>query len=221
MSYCLYLFGGDRMEAEEAFCNARMLAFEKFHAGAVIEDLSSWIWKLTHNICIDALRNRKRREALYERLEEREEPRTEAALAMPDTPELLVLAEEQRMILEEAIETLSQELRLPFLFKYIHQHSFSEIARMLGISLDTTYKRIQKARDYLREQLFWYLRTGDGISKTPIGADRQPSSILSADHTITTDMTVVDLAIIFDLTATCLEHISCQHERYLDQQDWK
>lgn len=70
-----------------------------------------------------------------------------------ETPENLLLADEMKKVVFEAIETLSPELKQAILLREIEGKSYDEIAQMLDIPVGTVRSRLFRARDIIDDKL--------------------------------------------------------------------
>jgi len=83
------------------------------------------------------------------------------------TPEETVLKEELRGRLEDAILALPKHYRLVLILRDMEQLDTREVAEVMGISEDTTKKRLHRARVFVRNALAGYvqdLREGESKS---------------------------------------------------------
>ena len=168
---CLKWMNGNRIDAEEALSQAMFKAWEKLpdHAEK-ITNLRAWLVRLTHNLCIDIHRERRRKALPIENIEEIATREKSAVVSCLDSPELALLHHELGQYIRRAIDSLSARLRTPFILRYYHQVSYQDIARKLAISIDNVYKRIQQARDILQQRLRQYLA---GVDDSPLSSPAQ------------------------------------------------
>ena len=130
---------------------------------------STWLFRLTSNICIDFLRRKKRRQetSLTESYEDSDEG---AELSVPDTqpsPEQQAMTNETRIELVRAMEQLSPEHREILQLRVIEGLAYEEIAEILDIRVGTVKSRLARARLALRK----ILKAGNyfsGASSEPI-----------------------------------------------------
>ena len=74
------------------------------------------------------------------------------------TPEEMVLNQELRGRLEDAILALPKHYRLVLILRDMEQLDTREVAEVMGISEETTKKRLQRARVFVRNALAGYAR---------------------------------------------------------------
>lgn len=147
--------------AQESFIRAwRSLGSFQFESS-----FSTWLFRLSSNICLDYIRARKRRAAVSLTVLG-EEDDAETQLDLPDpsmTPEEAVLAAEEKELLVRALNSLPADQRQIITLRAINDLSYTEIAEILGIQEGTVKSRLSRARAMLRNKL---LQTGNK-SETP------------------------------------------------------
>lgn len=136
--------------AQEAFLKAwRGLRFYKFESS-----FSTWLYRLTSNVCIDFLRQKKRRTALS--LTVTDEAGEEAELEVPDDapmPEEQVLHREDRRAVAQAMAALEEEYRLVLTLRVVEDLPYEQIAEVLDLKVGTVKSRISRARAQLKKIL--------------------------------------------------------------------
>ena len=137
--------------SQEAFLRAwRSLGQYQFEA-----NFSTWLFRLTSNICIDFLRRKKRRQetSLTESYDDSDEG---AELSVPDAqpgPEQQAMTNETKIELARAMEQLSPEHREILQLRGIEDLQYEQIADILGVRVGTVKSRLARARLALRKIL--------------------------------------------------------------------
>lgn len=151
--------------SQEAFLRAwRSLGQYQFEAS-----FSTWLFRLTSNICIDFLRRKKRRQetSLTESYDDSDEG---AELSVPDAqpgPEQQAMTNETKIELARAMEQLSPEHREILQLRVVEDLQYEQIADILGVRVGTVKSRLARARLALRK----ILKTGnyfDSASSEPV-----------------------------------------------------
>jgi len=130
---------------QEAFLRAYR-SLDNFRRGV---PFSSWILKITSNLCIDHLRQRHRRPLSLE-------AGMEQGLELPDTqpsPEESYLLEERHRAVQQAMMELPERYRLPLILRHFHGLSVEEVARTLGQPVGTVKSNLFRAREQLKRSL--------------------------------------------------------------------
>ena len=116
--------------------------------------LSTWLFRLTSNVCIDFLRAARRH--LVVPISGLDADGEEYTLDAPDPaklPEEELLAREEREELRAAMDLLAPEQRLILSLRVENDLSYTDIAAVLGVREGTVKSRLARARDQLRKKL--------------------------------------------------------------------
>lgn len=156
---------GDPTEAEdlaqEVFLRA-FLGLPRFRGAAAF---STWLYRIASNLCVDALRRRRRDERRTYNLDAPMEAEDrELARDFPDsspTPEQALAHTELRRNVEEAIESLSPKLREVVILFDVMGVPYEEVSQIVGCPLGTVKSRLFNARMQLREMLRPYVEGQD------------------------------------------------------------
>jgi RNA polymerase sigma-70 factor, ECF subfamily len=133
---------GDRNSADDLVQDTLERALSRFHLWREGSDLRAWLFTIMHNIYVNQIRSRIRRQ--HEALET--EPAAEAVRA-PE-PDWLELRD-----LEAALARLPEEQRAVVLLVGLEQFTYEETARVLGVPTGTVMSRLSRARERLRLML--------------------------------------------------------------------
>ncbi len=115
---------------------------------------SSWLFKITSNLCIDHLRRRRVETVPMDDpiAGEDGDIRRQYAADGPD-PHQQAERSERMAMLEEAIAELPEHYRVILLLRHQEHLAYEEIARVLDVPLGTVKARIHRAREALRRIL--------------------------------------------------------------------
>ena len=137
--------------SQEAFLKAwKNLSQYQFEAS-----FSTWLFRLTSNVCIDFLRRKKRRQetSLTETYEDSDEG---AEFSIPDTqplPEQQAITNETKIELAQAMARLAPDHREILQLRVIEGLAYEQIADILDIRVGTVKSRLARARLALRKIL--------------------------------------------------------------------
>jgi len=122
---------------------------------------SSWLYRIALNLCRDWIRRQRR--APISQIPEDLDPAELVTEAGPaESIEDLVARRELTAIVEQAMQSLSEEQRTAIILKEYHGLTFQEIADMQGCPLSTVKTRLYQGLSMLRRQLE---RRGQGVAE--------------------------------------------------------
>ena len=151
--------------AQEAFLRLYR-TLDKFRPDA---ELRPWLYRLTANVCLDALR---RREAATTPLDVLAEAGAEPSVERPDEqPEVALLRREERLDVQRALLQLPADYRAALVLRYLEDLSYREIADALGVPVSTVETRIFRAKRMLAEIVAPTARS-EGATTSEKGAER-------------------------------------------------
>ena len=133
--------------SQEAFIKAwRGLSSYRFDSA-----FSTWLYRLTSNVCIDFLRKQKKQKTVP--LQYMDEASEERELSIPDpglSTEEQVMAQMEHERVAAAMEQLEPEYREALTLRVVNGLSYTEIAAILNIKEGTVKSRIARAREKMR-----------------------------------------------------------------------
>jgi RNA polymerase sigma-70 factor (ECF subfamily) len=125
---------GSRADAEDAVQRAFLRCY--LGAGTYRSEwaVSTWLYRILTNVCMDELRRRKSRSG------ELEPP------ARPDPPG-------EYLDLRRALGRVPTEARVLLALRYVNGLSYGELAKIRGISINTVKSQLQRGKGLLRAAL--------------------------------------------------------------------
>lgn len=115
---------------------------------------SSWVYRLTYNMCIDLSRKSKRRKTVPMVFTDKDEE--DSPLEIPDEahlPETELEKKELQSEISAAVCDLPEEYRKIFIMREFDGLSYEEIAKSLCISQGTVKSRLSRARKRIAQRL--------------------------------------------------------------------
>ena len=137
-------------DAQDAVQQAFLQIWQKRKTFNPKRRLSSWLYRVLTNICIDEYRRRQRRK-----------PASETALEnliAPGSPVKDLEQTERRRALHSALARVPLEERIALVLCYMEGLSYAEVAKARGISVHTVKGRLRRAKTLLREHLQGLMR---------------------------------------------------------------
>jgi RNA polymerase sigma-70 factor (ECF subfamily) len=154
---------GSGPEAEDAAQETFVRVYAKLHTYEPDKKLSSWILSIASHYCIDRLR-RRHGDALS--LDD-----DEVATVLPARqagPEETALRNEVRDEVQAAVNRLAPAYRVPLILRYWHDLSYTEIAEVMGLTVQAVKSRLHRARLQMVEEAAPALGVPRGMA--PAGA---------------------------------------------------
>jgi len=160
--YCLRLTGSQE-DAEDLTQEVFIRAYRGIHRFRQQSQLSTWLYQIAHNACVDYLRRVKKARVLSIQAQEEERPGREMVSDTQPLPEQRAVQRENIDALKACLETLSRSHRAVTVLRHMRHLSYQEIAAVMKIPLGTVKSHVSRARQHLRDCM-----TGKGV---PLGKE--------------------------------------------------
>ncbi len=156
-------------DAEDVLQNTFLKAIQALSKFEGRSSLSTWLYRIAVNESLMLIRRRKSEIDIASKTEDDEE--SELLLTQFTDwcclPESELMSSEAQGYLDEAIQELSEKLRLVFILRDIEKLSITETSETLEISESAVKLRLLRARLQLREMLSKYY--GEGLDAEKMG----------------------------------------------------
>lgn len=156
---------GNKEEAEEVVQDT----FVKVHQGIdnFREDASfgAWVFRISHNLCVDILRNRKKKKALQtipflvrggEETDGDYEAGVDDVADVTLEPAQVLDLKEESAIIEASLKSLPEAQRAVLILHDLEGFQYQQIAEIIGASIGTVRSRLHYGRIKLKEMLDAY-----------------------------------------------------------------
>ncbi len=130
-----YRLLGHRADAEDAVQRALMKAFAARAAYSPRWAVSTWLYRVLSNVCIDELRRRR--------------PLPEP----PPPPRGWASPRVERLDLARALDSVPREARLLLALHYVDGLSYRELAKIRGISVNTVKSQLARGKAIVRRAM--------------------------------------------------------------------
>lgn len=201
---CLGWMDGNHNDAEEVMSLASLKAWDKLPNYAQnITNLKGWLHRFTHNLCIDIHRQRKYQARGVENVEAIPGEHLELVINNSNYSESSLLQQELKIYLRYGIDSLSSRLRAPLILSYYQDMSYADIAQQLAISEDNVAKRIQQAKQILKQRLRKYFAGLNTEKLTELQCQELEQKDFSASINIDRQIEEID----YRVTISCLENL--------------
>lgn len=143
---CLRMLA-DREDAMDALQETMLRAYRGLPRFRDDARLSTWLYRIADNVCLDVLRARKRKPRVS--LETMSEAGFDPPAQEGEQPEQRALRAEQLRMLRLAMGKLKEKQRHILVLRELQELEYEQIADILDISVGTVKSRIHRARKEL------------------------------------------------------------------------
>jgi RNA polymerase sigma-70 factor, ECF subfamily len=144
----------DPVEAEDVAQEAFIKAYRALPSFRGESAFYTWLYRIAANTAKNVLVSTRRRMVDYNLdLQDPEDYAAQALLKDGDTPEGMLLTEEIRQTVTEAIQKLPDDLREAITLRELEGLSYEEIAGVMECPVGTVRSRIFRAREAIDEKL--------------------------------------------------------------------
>lgn len=144
-----YGFFPNREDALEIVQETFMRVFEKIAGFHQDYSLSGWIYRLTHNICIDYYRKFAKKNALENNFADIPEKH----LAVADNCQAVLESRQMSAAIDRAAENLSLKQKSVFTLKYSQGMKLQQVAEIMDVSLGTVKTLHHRALRKIRKEV--------------------------------------------------------------------
>lgn len=140
----------DDLEAEEVMQAAYVRAYEKLAQFRFESEFPTWLTRIALNECFAHQKKRRRVAA---------DSYTGENVSDTETPYKMVITNELRFLLEEAINRLPEKYRVVFIMREVEGVSIAETSACLGLTETNVKVRLSRAKEMLRDNLADYYKS--------------------------------------------------------------
>ncbi|HET6486532.1 MAG TPA: sigma-70 family RNA polymerase sigma factor [Spirochaetia bacterium] len=158
-------FLGSPGDAEDTAQEVFLRAFRGLSSFKGEARFSTWLYRITFNLCTDSLRRRKRLDGVT---------LDRADLVADDRVDVEdgLLSAEARSRVRQCLDTLDERYRTVVVMLYYQKLSYEQISQVLGVPLKTVETRLYRARKLLRDSLERAERQPAAPGEIPTGGRR-------------------------------------------------
>lgn len=152
-----YRYMGNEEDANDMAQEAMLKAYRALRAFKGESSFSTWLYRITANVCLDELRKRKRTVHMIYLDEpvatvDGNDMERDIADQSP-TADIIYEQKELGELLQSVINTLKPEHRTVIILRDIMDLSYEEMAEILKCSMGTVKSRLSRGREILRRKL--------------------------------------------------------------------
>ncbi len=147
-------FVNDAAEAEDVAQEAFLKAYRALASFRGDSAFYTWLYRIAINTAKNALVSQRRRPVDFDLdLQDPDQYDRQAKLKEADTPEGVLLTDEIRAVVEEAMEQLPEDLRTAIVLRELEGLSYEEIAEAMDWPVGPVRSRIFRAREAIDKKL--------------------------------------------------------------------
>lgn len=147
-------FVNDPTEAEDVAQEAFLKAYRALASFRGDSAFYTWLYRIAINTAKNALVSQRRRPVDFDLdLQDPDQYDRHAKLKEADTPEGVLLTDEIRAVVEEAMAELPEDLRTAIVLRELEGLSYEEIAEAMDCPVGTVRSRIFRAREAIDKKL--------------------------------------------------------------------
>ncbi len=146
----VYRFTGDYSETEDICQEIFITVYKKLPSFKADARVSTWLYKVASNKCIDWYRSKKRKTffTFFGGTGQIDDVKADT----PAPQEIYILNEEQKT-LQNAVNKLDEKYRIVVVMFYYQHLSYRDIAEILELSVRTVETRLYRAKKILKSYL--------------------------------------------------------------------
>jgi len=146
---------GDDRQAEDIAQEVFLKAYENFGHLSTSSSAGGWLKTVARNLSLNHIFRYRRRWKMFTELrhEDSDDSEPDVEFALPDDVLAGVDADVRHGLVEEALQRLPDQQRLPLVLYHFEELSYEEIAQQLGVSLAKIKTDIFRARAALAKVL--------------------------------------------------------------------
>lgn len=148
-----YRMTGNQEDAEEIVQETFLRAYKALHKFELRSSFATWIYRIAVNRCLDFLKTKKMTDTVQIADDPAEGEREIQIAAGDPGPDRLLLSNEARQKIDQAICLLSPSERVAFTMRHMEGKSIEEISKTLKVRASAAKNSIFRAVQKIRQQL--------------------------------------------------------------------
>jgi len=200
---CALTYGatGNVDKSEELAQETFLLAWKNLRQLKDLGKFKAWLCQITRRVIQSWLRAHKRETAGKTALLEKASLDSHAI-----SPAEVAIRREQQAVVNQAIEIIPEQYRVPLILFYRENKSTREVAEIIGLKENTARQRISRARALLKDQVAAMVETSlaqskpgkaftTGVLASMAGLSMKGAATATAAHAVSAGMSAVSLKI--------------------------
>jgi len=153
----IYQMIGNRHTAEELMQESFVRAYRNLNSLRDSSKFSTWLFGIARNTVREVLKSQREENRRFGQKVALDEP---VSLNLKDTglkPDEQLLSSELNLLMQRALQTLSEDWRTVFILKLFHQQTYEEISEITGWSVGKIKMDLHRARQEMKRNLDGYI----------------------------------------------------------------
>lgn len=159
-----YRMLGNPQEAEDAAQEAFLRAYSRLEQYDPKQKFSTWLFSIANHHCIDRLRKRRARFVSID-----DNPVLQNLEGDMPLPESSALRLERSAEVQQLLNKMEPEYRMPLILRYWEEYSYDEIAQSMDLTISAVKSRLFRARKQMAE----LYRQHEAATLPPSGPNRR------------------------------------------------
>lgn len=149
---CAYKFTNDYSEAQDLSQEIFIKIFNNISSFRFESSLSTWIYKIATNKCIDYKRKKKIKISSFNEAYNKESSPDIKLSSKDRSPEEIVISDEKQREVHKAIYDLPEIYKTVIIMYHFNELSYREISKILKVPEKTVETRLYRARQLLKKK---------------------------------------------------------------------
>ncbi len=147
-----YSFKNDEDEAKDVYQEVFIRVFKGLNSFQFKSEFSTWLFRIATNVCITLNTQKKKHiiESLDTEIEESDEKVSDYIASEDFKTDEVVLNNETKRCITEALDTLPAQQKLAFTLKHYNEYKIKEIAKIMNCNEGTVKRYLFNATHRLR-----------------------------------------------------------------------
>lgn len=150
LRYIFRMTGASHEEVEELGQMTFIKAYRSLNGFDVRLKLSSWLYRIAHNICVDYLRKNSKRNHMSLDAEDEYSQALIEKIITEDTGSVHLAQDVERRAVRDIIRMLPDKYRTVMILFFLEEKSYEEISDILQIPVNTVWTLLNRAKKHFR-----------------------------------------------------------------------
>jgi RNA polymerase sigma-70 factor (ECF subfamily) len=146
--YIARLTRADHEDVEELLQTIFIKAYRSLNGFDIRLKLSSWLYRIAHNVCVDYLRKNSKKTHMSLDAEDEYSQALIESIASEDNVSLYLVTEEQKKSVHSIIQQLPEKYRTVIILFFAERKSYDEISDILQIPVNSVGTLMSRAKKH-------------------------------------------------------------------------